>query len=102
MKEAVFTEIDKDGGVTMEEWKVANPSGSASRFHKADANRDGRITRAEGDAAFDRRVNFTRLFKKIDSDGDGSISRSEAEAFKTAVSNQPGSTRLEKLSHSAK
>ena len=104
MKQAVFEGIDanKDGGITMEEWRAANPSAPASRFKGADANGDGSITQAEGNAALDRKGSLHRLFKKIDADGDGSISRPEAEAFKAALSAQPGSTKFEQLSHAAK
>lgn len=103
MKEAVFEQIDqdKDGVITMEEWKAANPSGSADVFKRADADGDGRITREEGDAAFDRKGNLPKLFKKIDTDGDGSISPAEAQDFKASVWAQPGFTKLERLSQSA-
>ena len=104
MKQAVFEEIDanKDGGVTIEEWTVANPGAATSKFKRVDADGDGSITRAEGDVAFDRKGNLPKLFKKIDSDANGGIDRPEAEAFKAAVSAQSGSTKLEKLSQSAK
>ena len=103
MKKTVFDEIDtnRDGKVTMDEWRSVNPNDPISEFHETDKNGDGFITRTEADAGFDREKTFQKLFEKLDSNRDGSLSRAEIDAFKAKMKQQPGKSDLEKLSQAA-
>ncbi len=61
MEEGVTTgffktyDADKDGVISMAEWRKLDPAGDVSFFRQRDSNRDGRITRAESMASLRRR-----------------------------------------------
>ena len=103
MKDAIFASFDanKDGVVTMAEWRAMNPSGPKSNFIKADRNGNGRVSKAESDAKMDKDGSMMQLFKKIDKDQSGKLSEAEIAAFKSLMERQPQGTDLEKLKQAA-
>jgi hypothetical protein len=101
MKQEVFNRVDtnSDGKVVLVEWQAFNPKVDQARFRKTDTNRDGFISRAEADAAFDREGSLDKLFDKIDTDGNGSLSRAEARAFRAQVRKHSGAAPAVKTSN---
>jgi hypothetical protein len=101
MKQEVFNRVDanSDGRITLSEWQAFNPKVDQARFRKTDTNRDGFISRAEADAAFDREGSLDKLFDKIDTDGNGSLSRAEARAFRAQVRKHSGAAPAVKTSN---
>lgn len=99
MKETIFTEFDadRDGMVTMAEWRRLEPDAPASKFRKADRSGNGSVTRAEADAHLEREGSMKELFAKIDTDGNGSLSEAEIAAFQAKMKKQTGPTELAKL-----
>ena len=99
MKNAIFTEFDanRDGVVTLAEWRRLEPNGSESKFRKADRSGNGSVTRAEADAHLEREGSMKELFAKIDTDGNGSLSEAEIAAFRAKMEKQTGPTELAKL-----
>lgn len=79
-------DADGDGFVTLEEMKAHAAAEAAARaetmaarmFERADADKDGKLSVTELDAASPRRqAGLDRMFARIDQDGDGAISQAE-------------------------
>lgn len=80
-----FKEADKDGdgALSKSEAETANIPGMAAHFDKADANRDGKVTKDELQGARKRMHDQqAERFKSADKDGDGALTKAEAEAGK--------------------
>lgn len=103
MKKEVFTRVDtdNDGKVTKVEWQQFNPKVSDTKFKKTDIDHSGSIDPKEADAAFDREGSLKKLFDKIDTDKDGGLSQPEVTAFHSKVSQQSGSSPVEKITNAA-
>lgn len=71
-------DVDSNGYLTMDEF-LSHPMGNKERmrqrakkmFSKLDADNDGKLSKAEFEAKFDKR------FSRLDDDGDGNISKAE-------------------------
>lgn len=102
MLEAIYAEADADGNseITFEEWSVANPSTSESKFRVPDKNHDSVVTPAEAKAHFDRYGTMDDLFAQIDTNGDNSLSKQEVVAYKEKLAALSG-TSLQKISQAA-
>jgi Ca2+-binding EF-hand superfamily protein len=67
-------------------------AGLAERwFERMDANKDGKLTRAEVDAG------SQRLFERIDANKDGEVTHEEAEAGAVAIRNEERAARFKQL-----
>ena len=83
-------DLDRDGKVTLVEFKTMEVQRQARMFARLDANKDGKITRAEFDAAPRREPQAGqpaapaggrgRFFQMMDKNGDGAIGKAEMEA----------------------
>jgi hypothetical protein len=82
----VFQKYDanKDGVVTIEEWRVVEGTGNDKGFKKRDPNHDGKITLPEVKQLAATGPRFARLFEAIDANNDGYIKWVEIEEFKKA------------------
>ena len=84
-------DLDHDGRVTLAEFKKMEAQREARMFARLDANKDGKITQAEFDAAPRREPQAGqpappaggrgRFFQMMDKNGDGAISKAEMEAM---------------------
>lgn len=91
-------DANKDGKVTFEEWKAADPTADMATFRKLDANGAGFVTLEEGLAAVRRAGTFNELFDAIDVNKDGVIDQAEANAYgqvfsESSTNNFPGMKR---------
>ena len=68
----------------------------ASHFSKADANGDGKLSRAEVEKALPR---LAGSFDRIDTDKDGQISRAELQAWKKAHRGERQARAAERFKH---
>lgn len=88
--DAVVTSImraydtNKDGSLTLAEWKEHDDSADAKLFAQRDTDNSGTISLAEAQANADRQNIFGDTFKKADKDGDKLLSRDEAAAYTAA------------------
>jgi Ca2+-binding EF-hand superfamily protein len=94
-------DLNRDGKVTLAEFKTSQADAMMGRL---DADRNGRITRAEAKLMADRAKAMGRpeagrrldeMFARMDADGDGALTRGEIEGgaaprFKTADANGDG------------
>jgi Ca2+-binding EF-hand superfamily protein len=81
-------DTDKDGRISRAE-ATAGEGRLASRFDQMDANRDGFIDRVDHQARAKQRTDA--WFAKADADQDGKLSRAEVDAARTARMDQRGS-----------
>jgi hypothetical protein len=91
-------DANKDGKVTFDEWKAADPTADMATFKKLDANGAGFVTLEEGLAAVRRAGTFNELFDAIDTRKDGVIDQAEAKAYgqvfsESSTNNFPGLKR---------
>lgn len=83
-------DLDHDGKVTLSEFKKMEAQRGARMFARLDANKDGKITQAEFDAAPRREPQAGetprppgmrgRFFQMMDANGDGAVSKAEMQA----------------------
>jgi Ca2+-binding EF-hand superfamily protein len=80
----IFEKFDanKDGAVTIQEWRAVEGTGNDAGFKKRDPNHDGKITLAEARQLVAKGPRFKWLFEEIDTNHDGSIDKAEVAAFK--------------------
>ncbi len=98
-------DTDRDGKVTLAEFKASNAERQARMFARMDANKDGRITQAESDAAGKRAEAAGRtgpnggspggMIMRLDTDKDGAVAKAEVGAmgerrFQVADTNKDG------------
>ena len=79
-----FDQLDtnKDGQISADEFKAGHHKAKHMRGAKADADKDGFITRAEADA---RAPRLAKHFDEIDTNKDGKLSREEMQAAKAKM-----------------
>ncbi|MET0273994.1 MAG: EF-hand domain-containing protein, partial [Phenylobacterium sp.] len=95
-------DTNHDGKVTLSEYKAVSAERTGRMFARLDANKDGRITAAEaqaarppGGAAPAQPGRGAGMLKRMDTNGDGVVTRAEMDAagaarFATADSNHDG------------
>lgn len=93
-------DVDGDGQVSREEFQPPAGRGGSRLFRRADADRDGNLTRDEMLASIDasaeqqskRRDSIPQMFDAMDSDGNGVVSSLEAQnhAFQRLDANGDG------------
>jgi hypothetical protein len=98
-------DTDHDGKVTLAEFKATQGERQARMFARMDANKDGRITQAEADAAAKRAEAAGRtgpgggppggFLMRMDANKDGAVTKAEIAAmserrFETADTNKDG------------
>lgn len=77
-------DTDKNGTVSLAEWRTLEGTGNDKGFKQRDANHDGGITLPETRQMTAKGPRFERLFEEIDANKDGAIEWSEVEAYKKA------------------
>lgn len=80
---------NKDGALTLEEFKACFPNAKEQRFMKLDENKDGKVTKEEIQAWKQKKQEQGRelrrqTFKKCDTNGDNVLSMEEFEQCKFA------------------
>ncbi len=75
-------DTNKDGQISADEFKAGHHKVKHMHGAKADADKDGFITRAEADANAPR---LAKRFDEIDANKDGKISREEMQAAKAKM-----------------
>lgn len=99
-------DTDRDGKVTLAEFKAAHTERQGRMFARMDANKDGKITQAEMDAAGKRAEAAQRgpgaRLMRMDADKDGAVTKTELAAmgdrrFQIADSNKDGWLSKEEL-----
>lgn len=97
--ERMNPDADRDGKVTLAEFKKAQDERQARMFARVDANKDGRITQAELDAmpkrGDGRGHGAGAMLMRLDANNDGAVTRAEMGAmaerrFQMADSNKDG------------
>lgn len=94
-------DADRDGKVTLAEFKTSNAQRQDRMFARMDANKDGRITQAEADAAAKTAEAAGRggrgggMLMRMDANGDGAVTKAEMAAmserrFQKADTNKDG------------
>lgn len=94
-------DTDHDGKVTLAEFKASTAERQTRMFARMDANKDGKITQAESDAAGKRAEAAGRtgspggMLMRLDADKDGAVTRAELGAmgerrFQMADTNKDG------------
>ncbi|MEO8114873.1 MAG: EF-hand domain-containing protein [Phenylobacterium sp.] len=96
-------DLDRDGKVTLSEFRQLSAQRTGRMFARLDANHDGRITRAEFEAAPRPEGSPApagpgrggRFFERLDVNGDGVVTKAELEAgmvsrFNMADTNHDG------------
>jgi Ca2+-binding EF-hand superfamily protein len=71
-------DINRDGRVTFQEWRVVDPTLARPTFDSRDADRDGAVSHAEAHASARRLGTTDTLFHLLDTNGDGFIDQTEA------------------------
>ena len=101
MSDSTFLRYDanRDGKVTFEEWKAADPTADMPTFKAIDTDGSGGVSPEEGRAAVRRKRTFDGLFAEVDTRKDGVIDRSESANFSeklgvTSNMNFPGLRRM--------
>ena len=84
MLEAMYVEVDtnRDGKISFEESKAANPGVDKAKFKALDTDGSGAITPQETKAQLASQGSMAGLFKQLDTDGNGSLSKQEWATFK--------------------
>lgn len=77
-------DADKDGAVTLQEWRAVEGTKDDKGFKQRDSNRDGKITLPEARKLAAKGPRFGRLFDELDANQDQAIEWSEVEAYKKA------------------
>lgn len=99
-------DTDRDGKVTLAEFRAAHTERQVRMFARMDANKDGRITQAEMDAAGKRAEAARRgpgaRLMRMDADKDGAVTKTELAAmgdrrFQMADANKDGWLSKEEL-----
>lgn len=75
-------DTNKDGAVTIEEWRAVEGTEDDKGFKQRDPDHDGRVTLAEARQMAAHGQRFGELFEEIDANQDGVIEWSEVMAFK--------------------
>ena len=94
-------DTDRDGKVTLAEFKASNAPRQDRMFARVDANKDGKITQAEADAgtkaaeAPGRGRRGGGMLMRMDANQDGAVTKAELAAisdrrFQTADTNKDG------------
>jgi hypothetical protein len=94
-------DTDRDGKVTLAEFKVSNAQRQDRMFARMDANKDGKITQAEADAAAKTAEAAGRggrgggMLMRMDANADGAVTKAELAAmsdrrFQMADTNKDG------------
>jgi Ca2+-binding EF-hand superfamily protein len=94
-------DTDHDGKVTLAEFKASNAQRQDRMFARMDANKDGKITQVEADAAAKAAEAAGRggraggMLMRMDANSDGAVTRAELGAmserrFQTADTNKDG------------
>jgi Ca2+-binding EF-hand superfamily protein len=96
-------DLDHDGKVTLSEFKTAQGDRQGRLFGRMDANKDGKLTQAEMDAAAKRAEAAGRggpgggggMLMRLDANKDGAVTKAEMVAmaerrFQTADTNKDG------------
>ncbi|WP_337188790.1 hypothetical protein [Phenylobacterium sp.] len=91
-------DADRDGKVTLAEFKAAQAQRTDRLFARLDADKDGRITQAEIDAVAKGRPGGRgggQMLMRLDADKDGAVTRAEMNAgaerrFQAADANKDG------------
>ena len=79
----IFASLDanKDGIMTRAEWNADTGPEETKQFNLRDANKDGKVSLAEGGAYALKVKRFTGEWKSADTNKNGTINRQEATAF---------------------
>lgn len=100
-RERMNPDADRDGKVTLAEFKAAHEARQTQMFARLDTNKDGKITQAEMDAMPKRHEGGGRhgrgggMLMRLDADKDGAVTKAEMSAmaerrFQMADSNKDG------------
>jgi len=88
---------DRDGQLSFDELKQADPDYPKSRFNARDLDGDGFVTPNELDRFAAENDSFDALIANIDTDGDGQVNREEAGVFNQRLAAAEGDNPLQKL-----
>lgn len=94
-------DADRDGKVTLAEFKTSNAQRQDRMFARMDANKDGKVTQAEADAAAKTAEAAGRggrgggMLMRMDANSDGAVTKAELAAmsdrrFQSADTNKDG------------
>lgn len=105
-------DADRDGKVTLAEFKTSNAQRQDRMFARMDANKDGKVTQAEAEAAHERaeahrkraqeRRGPVGMVARMDANKDGAVTRAELATaserqFQVADANKDGWLSKEEL-----
>ncbi|MEP4076245.1 EF-hand domain-containing protein [Haloferula sp.] len=74
-------DTNRNGQVTADEWKSANPDDDVALFNARDLNGDGVVTLEEARSHARKNGTFDKVIADLDDDNDGYISDSDFDAF---------------------